>query len=254
MFPASFRWLATPWHRWRKLGAILFFKFFVVSFARHLWFDLTFVLHRLLLLRFGSYSSESNWRARHYAWIVKQAIIVGAKTFRKWRGEESSFRPCCQVEVEGNEQKLCSSMKIEWGWRSLSSCQSRLRGPMNDQSFYIDHPVCAVVEVLCLSRRWLVRYERQWNKNMRRWLDWWMIGQCGSAWFRAIFPAIQCPRILLDWTSLMSLRAEYIILLSFLLTFTVVSNAFYTKKQFYPSVVYLTKSSSSLAVRSFVDG
>ncbi|CAF1016579.1 unnamed protein product [Rotaria sordida] len=45
-----------------------------------------------------------------------------------------------------------------------------------------------------------------------------------------------------------SMKAEYLILLSFLMTFTVVANAFYTKKQFYPSVVYLTKSSTSLAV------
>ena len=46
-----------------------------------------------------------------------------------------------------------------------------------------------------------------------------------------------------------SMKAEYLVLLSFLLTFTVVTNAFYTKKQFYPSVVYLTKSSTSLAVK-----
>ncbi len=45
-----------------------------------------------------------------------------------------------------------------------------------------------------------------------------------------------------------SMKAEYLVLLSFLLTFAVVTNAFYTKKQFYPSVVYLTKSSTSLAV------
>jgi len=44
------------------------------------------------------------------------------------------------------------------------------------------------------------------------------------------------------------MKAEYLILLSFLLTFVVITNAFYTKRQFYPSVVYLTKSSSSLAV------
>jgi E3 ubiquitin-protein ligase synoviolin len=46
----------------------------------------------------------------------------------------------------------------------------------------------------------------------------------------------------------LSMKAEYLVLLSFLLTFAVVTNAFYTKKQFYPSVVYLTKSSTSLAV------
>jgi len=45
-----------------------------------------------------------------------------------------------------------------------------------------------------------------------------------------------------------SMKAEYLVFLSFLLTFAVVTNAFYTKKQFYPSVVYLTKSSTSLAV------
>lgn len=49
----------------------------------------------------------------------------------------------------------------------------------------------------------------------------------------------------------LSMKAEYLILLSFLMTFAVVTNAFYTKKQFYPSVVYLTKSSTSLAVNSF---
>lgn len=45
-----------------------------------------------------------------------------------------------------------------------------------------------------------------------------------------------------------SMKAEYLVLLSFFMTFAVVTNAFYTKKQFYPSVVYLTKSSTSLAV------
>ena len=45
-----------------------------------------------------------------------------------------------------------------------------------------------------------------------------------------------------------SVKAEYLILLSFLMTAAVVVNAFQAKKQFYPSVVYLTKSSSSLAV------
>lgn len=43
-------------------------------------------------------------------------------------------------------------------------------------------------------------------------------------------------------------RSELAILVSFLLTFAVVLNAFYHKKQFYPSVVYLTKSNSSMAV------
>jgi E3 ubiquitin-protein ligase synoviolin len=45
------------------------------------------------------------------------------------------------------------------------------------------------------------------------------------------------------------MKAEYLILLSFLLTFVVITNAFYTKRQFYPSVVYLTKSSTSLGVK-----
>ncbi|CAF1061058.1 unnamed protein product [Adineta steineri] len=47
---------------------------------------------------------------------------------------------------------------------------------------------------------------------------------------------------------IVSVKAEYLILLSFFMTFAVITNAFYTKKQFYPSVVYLTKSSTSLAV------
>ncbi|CAF0920090.1 unnamed protein product, partial [Rotaria sordida] len=47
---------------------------------------------------------------------------------------------------------------------------------------------------------------------------------------------------------IMLMKAEYLVLLSFLLTTVVITNAFYIKKQFYPSVVYLTKSSTSLAV------
>lgn len=43
-------------------------------------------------------------------------------------------------------------------------------------------------------------------------------------------------------------RSELAVLLSFLLTLVVILNAFYHKKQFYPSVVYLTKSNSSMAV------
>lgn len=43
-------------------------------------------------------------------------------------------------------------------------------------------------------------------------------------------------------------RSELVVLISFLLTLTVVINAFLHKKQFYPSVVYLTKSNSSMAV------
>ncbi len=44
-------------------------------------------------------------------------------------------------------------------------------------------------------------------------------------------------------------RAELAVILSFVLTLGVVMNAFYQRKQFYPSVVYLTKSNSSMAVR-----
>ncbi|CAF0846414.1 unnamed protein product [Rotaria sp. Silwood1] len=47
---------------------------------------------------------------------------------------------------------------------------------------------------------------------------------------------------------IISMKAEYLILVSFSMTIAVVTNAFYTKKQFYPSVVHLTKSSTSLAV------
>ncbi|CAF5017910.1 unnamed protein product [Rotaria sp. Silwood1] len=47
---------------------------------------------------------------------------------------------------------------------------------------------------------------------------------------------------------IMLMKAEYLVLLSLLLTTVVITNAFYIKKQFYPSVVYLTKSSTSLAV------
>ena len=47
-------------------------------------------------------------------------------------------------------------------------------------------------------------------------------------------------------------RPEVAVGLSFLLTLGVVVNAFYHKKQFYPSVVYLTKSNSSMAVTGFI--
>jgi E3 ubiquitin-protein ligase synoviolin len=47
-------------------------------------------------------------------------------------------------------------------------------------------------------------------------------------------------------------RTGSAIILSFLLTVSVVLNAFYQRKQFYPSVVYLTKSNLSMAVRFFV--
>jgi len=43
-------------------------------------------------------------------------------------------------------------------------------------------------------------------------------------------------------------RTEFGVAISFLLTSCVILNAFYNKKQFYPSVVYLTKSNSSMAV------
>ena len=36
--------------------------------------------------------------------------------------------------------------------------------------------------------------------------------------------------------------------LSFMLTASVIGNAYYQKKQFYPSVVYITKSNPSMAV------
>ena len=45
-----------------------------------------------------------------------------------------------------------------------------------------------------------------------------------------------------------SFRAEMAVILSFVLTVGVIMNAFYQRKQFYPSVVYLTKSNSSMAV------
>ena len=47
-------------------------------------------------------------------------------------------------------------------------------------------------------------------------------------------------------------RSELAILLSFVLTLGVILNAFYHKKQFYPSIVYLTKSNSSMAVSSLL--
>ena len=39
--------------------------------------------------------------------------------------------------------------------------------------------------------------------------------------------------------------------ISFGLTAMVIGNAYYQKKQFYPSVVYITKSNPSMAVRTF---
>ena len=47
-------------------------------------------------------------------------------------------------------------------------------------------------------------------------------------------------------------RSELIVLASFTLTIGVIVNAFYQRHQFYPSVVYLTKSSASMAVSDFL--
>lgn len=44
------------------------------------------------------------------------------------------------------------------------------------------------------------------------------------------------------------MRAASITFISLVLTSAVVGNAFYHKKQFYPSVVYITKSNPSMAV------
>ena len=44
------------------------------------------------------------------------------------------------------------------------------------------------------------------------------------------------------------MRAAGITLLSLALTTAVIGNAYYQKKQFYPSVVYITKSNPSMAV------
>jgi E3 ubiquitin-protein ligase synoviolin len=42
--------------------------------------------------------------------------------------------------------------------------------------------------------------------------------------------------------------ASFVVVASFLSTALTVMNAFFLKRQFYPSVVYLTKSSTSMAV------
>jgi E3 ubiquitin-protein ligase synoviolin len=47
-------------------------------------------------------------------------------------------------------------------------------------------------------------------------------------------------------------RSEWAVVLSFLMTLLVIGNAFSNKKQFYPSIVYLTKSNSSMAVSSII--
>jgi hypothetical protein len=44
------------------------------------------------------------------------------------------------------------------------------------------------------------------------------------------------------------MRAVGITLISLALTTAVIGNAYYQKKQFYPSVVYITKSNPSMAV------
>ncbi len=45
------------------------------------------------------------------------------------------------------------------------------------------------------------------------------------------------------------LSVSFVVVLSFVSTALAIANAFFLKKQFYPSVVYLTKSSTSMAVR-----
>lgn len=49
----------------------------------------------------------------------------------------------------------------------------------------------------------------------------------------------------------MKMRSLGISAISLALTGIVVGNAYYQKKQFYPSVVYITKSNPSMAVSSF---
>lgn len=44
------------------------------------------------------------------------------------------------------------------------------------------------------------------------------------------------------------MRALGLSVISILLTSAVIGNAYYQKKQFYPSVVYITKSNPSMAV------
>lgn len=47
------------------------------------------------------------------------------------------------------------------------------------------------------------------------------------------------------------LSVTFFILLSFVSTALTIANAFFLKKEFYPSVVYLTKSNTSMAVSLF---
>jgi E3 ubiquitin-protein ligase synoviolin len=49
------------------------------------------------------------------------------------------------------------------------------------------------------------------------------------------------------------MRAAGIALLSLALTTAVIGNAYYQKKQFYPSVVYITKSNPSMAVSGLTE-
>lgn len=54
----------------------------------------------------------------------------------------------------------------------------------------------------------------------------------------------------ISYSSIM--RSLGITLISLALTCIVIGNAYYQKKQFYPSVVYITKSNPSMAVRMFI--
>lgn len=47
------------------------------------------------------------------------------------------------------------------------------------------------------------------------------------------------------------MRALAVSLISLTLTAAVIGNAYYQKKQFYPSVVYITKTNASMAVSEF---
>ena len=48
------------------------------------------------------------------------------------------------------------------------------------------------------------------------------------------------------------MRALGISVISLALTGLVIGNAYYQKKQFYPSVVYITKSNPSMAVSKYI--
>lgn len=47
------------------------------------------------------------------------------------------------------------------------------------------------------------------------------------------------------------MRALGVSIISLTLTAAVISNAYYQKKQFYPSVVYITKTNASMAVSKY---